>query len=101
VLKKIYRQRTGVWALNIKKKPSVSDCIAELSLRMSNRTADIAQIEGVEDYYVDIFYAVSLKLAGNSSYSFDLTEKDIELLRDLKVPVRFTVDFVPEDDTDA
>jgi hypothetical protein len=94
-------QPTGLWCLASEERPSASDCIAELSSLLSNRSADIDAIDGVDDYFVDILVHVSRADQNDEHYSVGLSKDDVASLHALKAPFQCKVGFVHNATTDA
>jgi hypothetical protein len=64
---------------------------------LQNRTSEIGEIDGVGDYFLDIYLGVSVPHPGSAIYTFEMPEKDIVLLHGLKLPFACAVAFSHDD----
>jgi hypothetical protein len=87
----------GVWILRVQKDLDVLDLssvVEELVAKIGNKTASLVGIPGVEHAYVDVFVATKSRDDGGGTCEFELSALNIASVRELGLPVQFTVAVV-------
>lgn len=89
-------EKTGLWSLSVDAgSRELSDIIHELALMLKIGKASMMPISGADEAYLDIFIAADADDTGGGACEFDLNEKCIRSINELRLPVRFTVAIVP------
>lgn len=88
--------QTGIWTLYTSKSEDLSTHIQELAHKIDDRARHVSAIAGVDGVYVDIYIAVSADNDGGGEHKFKLTQRDVDALQKIGLPVEFTLDVVKE-----
>lgn len=82
---------TGLWCLSIDGSTEVSATISTLASNLLRSGCDLSSLPGVEESYVDIFYAERADDLAGAECSFTCDARCLALLAALQLPVHFTV----------
>jgi hypothetical protein len=86
--------KCGMWELMADSdSPILSDHISELASRFGRDHLPFLSIEGVADGEIDVFMAGDTNENGNGKIQFELSEDCVAALKNLSLPIRFTVSF--------
>ncbi len=86
------KAKIGIWAIisNLK-SCRLSDHIDHLTLKFAEIGVDLDDLPGVQEKYVDVFFASDADEAGECTCEFQLSRKNVSALGQLGIAVRFTV----------
>jgi hypothetical protein len=73
---------------------SLDDLIEEITSQFGRHSPKLAEIEGVEEVYVDVFSAVDADADGEGTYEMGLCRESLSALTHLGAPLRFTIAVV-------
>jgi Domain of unknown function (DUF4279) len=88
--------QTGIWCLDTLQSKDLSAQIRELEQKLGENVRQVNAVAGVEGAYVDIYVAVTADNGGGGEYKFRLSQKDLDTLSKIGIPVEFTLDVVRE-----
>ena len=92
--------KIGVWGFSSDseiKSNWLSDHIQYLGSRIGENRDKFRSIKGVQDACVDVFMSGDAREDGGSTSEFELSQQDLDVLRSMNLPVRFTVAASMED----
>lgn len=88
---------TGLWCFSIKSEKM--DFASTLSLFLPSARScmkSLAGFNGIEEAYIDVLVLVGAEEGRAGTVEFDIDPDSLMQLRDIDLPVRFTVSVVPE-----
>jgi hypothetical protein len=84
--------KTGLWAYFVESDTAtVVDLVHQFVERFKNCTQKLNMLPNADEAYLDLFIAHDDDLDGGGEYFFELAHKDLLLLGQFGLPVRFTV----------
>ena len=87
--------RVGFWALAAEATSNdLAALVGAFVSRIENRGVVFAEITGVQEAYVDVFFAVDADDEGGGTCAFQLSQENLRSLERLGMPVRFTAAVV-------
>lgn len=93
-------RKTGFWALRETSDSldtsTISGHINSLCSQVGTSATSILDLEGVQSAHLDVFIATRTNESGHGEVAFELSQENIDAMKQLGVPVRFTVATGPK-----
>lgn len=90
-----FTRKTGYWAIwPDATSLLLSDHISQLASKIRGHRGRLDEVSGVQDSYLDVFIATHADEEGGGDVEFDLSREDLSALREIGLPVQFTIAVV-------